>query len=99
MIFSVQTKHLYQTLTELKQMLIEDDAPIRTLSIFNNNGRWQSHNISIWFGAGYCSTNIYYLKVYDNANPNSNNPIIIDTFANSGNGTWSTRKWIQLGRK
>jgi uncharacterized membrane protein len=87
----------YQTLNELKQMLIEDDATIRTLSIFNNGGSGGHTILAYGLEQDTAQTNLYYVKVYDNSNPNSNNPITFDLLANSGNGAWSTPDYSTWG--
>jgi len=87
----------YQTLIELKQMLIEDDATIRTLSIFKNGGSGGHTILAYGLEQDTAQTNLYYVKVYDNSNPSSNNPITIDLLANSGNGAWSTPDWSTWG--
>jgi probable HAF family extracellular repeat protein len=100
-IFSAN-KTPYQTLTELKQMLIEDDATIRTISIINQNPSILNppggHTI-LAYGLEHdtIQTNLYYVKVYDNSNPNSINPITIDILANNAQGTWSTPDWLGWG--
>jgi probable HAF family extracellular repeat protein len=95
-IFSAN-KTPFQTLTELKQMLIEDDATIRTLTIFNNGGRGGHTILAYGLEQDTVQTNLYYVKVYDNSNPNSNNPITIDILANNAQGTWSTPDWPGWG--
>ncbi len=41
--------------------------------------------------------NRYYIRVYDNSNPISTNPITVDTATNSGNGSWGTPDWFNWG--
>ena len=87
-----------QTLNDIKNMLKEDNAPIMTLSFWNNGPGGGGHTI-LAYGLSQDSVqnNIYKIKVYDNSYPNSNNPILIDTSANGGNGTWDTPDWVGWG--
>ncbi|MFO7524437.1 MAG: T9SS type A sorting domain-containing protein [Ignavibacteriaceae bacterium] len=87
-----------QTLNEIKDMLIEDDVQLRTISIWNNNGAG-GHNILPYELKRDANQNqIYYLYVYDNSHPNENAQIKIDTTGNSNNGTWSTQyAWLDWG--
>ncbi len=85
-----------QTLADIKQMLKEDNAVIRTLSIYNNNGGGGHTILAFGLEQDSIQKHLYYLKVYDNSNPNSNNPITINTLANGGNGSWNTPDWVNL---
>ena len=88
-----------QTLNEIKTMLREDTVSIRTLSLWNNNGKG-GHNI-LAYGLEQDETQkeLYYVFVYDNAHPNNNNALIlIDTTGNSNQGTWlTTYAWPNWG--
>jgi hypothetical protein len=85
----VKTKTPTQILQEIKQMLIEDNAAIKTLSIYNNGGSGGHTILAYGLKQDPVQNNIYYVQVYDNSNPNSNNPITFDLSANSGKGSWS----------
>ena len=87
-------KPVNQTLNELKQMLVEDDVQPKTLTIFRGNPPWGAHTILAYrVRKDPTQNNIYYVDVYDNSNPTSNNPIRIDTTLNSNNGGWSSADW------
>lgn len=86
-----------QTVNELKQMLSEDNAIIRTLSIFNNNGKGGHTILAYALQQDTIQSNLYYIKVYDNSNPSSNIPITVDVTASNGNGAWSTPDWSGWG--
>jgi len=91
-----------QTLNELKELLLEDNATIRTISIINQNPSNQNppggHTILAYaLEQDTSQGNLFYVKVYDNSKPLSNNPITIDIFANGGNGSWSTPDWPNWG--
>ncbi len=85
------------TVEELKQMLKEDIASPKTLSIMNNNGPGGHTILAYGLQQDTLQNNIYYIKVYDNSNPNSNNPITVNLSANGGNGSWSTPDWSTWG--
>jgi uncharacterized delta-60 repeat protein len=88
----VDKKTPYQTLQEIKQMLIEDNAKIQTLYIASNEDTIPGAHEVLPYELKHDSiqNNLYYVQVYDNAYPDSNNPITFDLTANSGNGSWST---------
>lgn len=87
-----------QTLIELMEMFKEDNTLVRTLS-FNNNGPGGGGHAVLAYGLekDIANQNIFYLKIYDNSYPNSNNRIIIDTSANGGTGSWNTPDWPGWG--
>src|SRR5690606_31348063 len=87
-----------QTLIELMDMFKEDNALVRTLS-FNNNGPGGGGHAVLAYGLekDIANQNIFYVKIYDNSYPNSNNRIIIDTSANGGTGSWNTPDWPGWG--
>jgi uncharacterized delta-60 repeat protein len=93
----VKTKTPTQILQEIKQMLSEDNAAIKTLSIYNNGGSGGHTILAYGLKQDPVLNNIYYVQVYDNSNPNSNNPITFDLSANSGKGSWSTPDWPGWG--
>ena len=87
-------KTVNQTLNDLRQMLIEDEVQPKTISIFRGNPPWGAHTILAYkLRRDPTQNNIYYVDVYDNSNPTSNNPITIDTTLHSNNGGWSTPDW------
>jgi uncharacterized delta-60 repeat protein len=88
-----------QTLQEIKQILSEDNAKIKTLYIANNTeGGTGAHEILVYaLEKDQFNDSTYYAKVYDNAYPNSDNPIIFNISANEGNGSWSTMDYIKWG--
>ncbi len=87
----------YQTLQELKQMLIEDNATIKTLHIIRGDNKSAHEILAYGLKQDPVQDNIYYVQVYDNSNPNSNNPITFDLSAKSGKGSWSTPDWPDWG--
>lgn len=86
-----------QTLDDIRQMLIEDTSIAKTLTIFNNGGSGGHTILAYGLKQDTVQKNLYYVYVYDNSNPNSNNPITIDTSANGGTGSWSTSDWAGWG--
>lgn len=86
-----------QTLNDLKSMLIEDNSVIRTLSFINNNGSGGHAILAYGLDKDPGNPNIYYVKVYDNSIPNSNNRITINTSTNGGNGNWLNPDWNGWG--
>jgi hypothetical protein len=86
-----------QTLNEIRQMLLEDTAQIKTLSIYNNGGDGGHTILAYGLKQNPVQKNLFYVQIYDNSNPNSNNPITIDTLANGGTGSWSTPDWAGWG--
>jgi hypothetical protein len=86
-----------QTLDEIRQMLFEDTAQVKTLTIYNNGGSGGHTILAYGLKQNPVQKNLFYIQVYDNSNPNSNNPITIDTLANGGNGSWSTPDWPGWG--
>jgi hypothetical protein len=87
-----------QTLIDLVSMFEEDNTQIRTLS-FNNNGAGGGGHAILAYGLEKDPVNpsVFYIKVYDNSNPTSNNPITIDTAANGNNGSWLNPDWPGWG--
>jgi uncharacterized delta-60 repeat protein len=87
-----------QTLNEIKQMLKEDNAIVKTLSIYNNGPGSGAHTILVYgLKQDSIQQNLYYVHVYDNSNPYSSNPIVIDTTVDGGNGWWSSDDWTDWG--
>ena len=82
-------------LDQLKQMLLEDNTSIRTLSIYNNGGSGGHTILAYGLKKDPIIDGLYYVLVYDNSNPTSNNPIQISTLA--GNGFWGTPDWAGWG--
>jgi probable HAF family extracellular repeat protein len=82
-----------QTLREIRTMLLDDDPLIRTLSIVSNDPLDPGgHSIMAYkVEQDTTSSNLFYVFTYDNAYPNNLDSaiIIVDTLANSNNGTWS----------
>ncbi len=87
-----------QTIDDIKNMLWLDNADVMTLSLWNNGPGGGGHTVLAYgLEQDTINSNIYYIKIYDNSNPNSNNPITIDIAANNGNGTWNTPDWPGWG--
>jgi hypothetical protein len=82
-----------QTLDDLKALFKEDNASVKTLTIFNNGGGGGHTILAYGLKKDPNQDNIYYVQVYDNSYPNSNNPITINTTANN----WSTPDWAGWG--
>ena len=94
-----------QTLIDLMELFKEDNAQIRTLSFLNNPPGSGGHAILAYgLDKDPINQSIFYVKVYDNAYPNSTYRITIDTSTNFNNGswinpfylTWGGNKWIYL---
>lgn len=82
-----------QTLNELKQVLLEDEVEPKTITIYKG-GNGGAHTILPYrVRQDANQKNKYYVDVYDNSEPTSNNPITIDTTGNNHNGTWNTPDW------
>ncbi len=94
---SALAKTPIQTLEEIRQMLLEDTAKVKTLSIYNNGGSGGHTILAYGLKKDPVQKNLFYIQVYDNSNPTSNNPITIDTSANGGTGNWSTPDWAGWG--
>jgi hypothetical protein len=88
-----------QTMNDLKRMLRDDNVNIMTLSFWrNNNPPSGGHNVLAYrLDQDPNLLNRYYIRLYDNTNPTSTNPITIDTAANNGNGSWGTPDWFNWG--
>ena len=80
-------------------MLLEDDSQPKTLGIYDNSPNSSGgHSILPYrLRQDPVVKNLYYIFVYDNSNPASNNPITIDTTGNGNKGTWSTPDWYGWG--
>jgi hypothetical protein len=79
-----------QTLSEIIEMLKEDEVKIKTLSIYNNHGSGGHTILAYKVEEDDVEPQYFYVWVYDNSYPNVNNGIItIDTSANSGKGVWN----------
>ncbi|MBK7631231.1 MAG: SBBP repeat-containing protein [Ignavibacteriales bacterium] len=85
-----------ETLNDLKEMLSQDNAEIRTLS-FNNNGPGGGGHAVLAYGLKHDPTvdGLYYVQIYDNSNPNSNNHIQLNSLV--GNGFWAAPDWPGWG--
>lgn len=88
-----------ETLNEIKKMVLSDNDPVRTLDIFSNDSAHPGgHTINVYgVTKSYSDPGIYYLKVYDNANPNSTSEIKIDTTDFEGRGSWYYPNFPQWG--
>jgi len=86
-----------QTLNELKQLLKEDESQPKSLTIYNNGGTGGHTILAYRVRQDPVQKKLYYIDVYDNSNPASNNPITIDTTGNGNNGVWSTPDWAGWG--
>jgi len=88
-----------QTLNEVKEMFSQDNVPIRTLAIYNNNGTGGHTILPYDLEQDDDQEEIYYLYVYDNSYPDSTNAfILIDTTGNLNDGTWQTQyAWSNWG--
>jgi len=88
-----------QTLNDIKAMLLSENDSVRTLSILNNPPEGKGgHAINVFrVTRDTVQPQKYYVYVYDNSHPGTNVPIIIDTSANGGNGSWSTTDWEDWG--
>ncbi len=80
-------------------MLLQDDVPIRTLSIWNNNGTGGHTILPYELEQDTTQEELYYLYVYDNSYPsNTTALVLIDTTGNSNSGTWLTQyAWTNWG--
>lgn len=87
------------TVNELKSMLLSDDAPVRTLNIYNNGPDGGGHSILPYkLKQDAVQRNLYYLSVYDNSYPDVlDAQITIDTAQNSGHGSWEYPLWLHWG--
>lgn len=91
-----------ETLNDIKKMLIDDEEPVRTLSIVSNDPQDAGgHSIMAYkLEQDFQFPNIYHIYVYDNSYPEllGTSTIIVDTQANNGNGIWSpTYAWQNWG--
>ena len=87
-----------QTLSDIRQMLLEDDSIVKTLTIINNSPNGGGHTILAYgLKQDTVNNNIYHVQVYDNSNPTSNTPISVNTLANGLNGSWITTDWPGWG--
>jgi hypothetical protein len=79
-----------ETLQEIKAMLIEDNTPIKTLTMYNNSNINEGHTIVPYLLEQNPDDQwLYYLFVWDNSYPNNTYAIInIDTTAYSNTGRW-----------
>jgi hypothetical protein len=76
-------------------MLRQDNAEIRTLSFNNNNGGGGHAVLAYGLKQDPTIDGLYYVQIYDNSNPNSNNHIQINTLAE--NGFWDAPDWAGWG--
>jgi probable HAF family extracellular repeat protein len=88
-----------QAVNELKEMLVSDDAPVRSLNIYNNGPKGGGHAIVAYkLHQNTVLRNLYYLSVYDNSYPDDANALItIDTAQNGGQGKWDYPNWVGWG--
>ncbi len=92
---AMDTKTPTQTLNEMKTMLFSDNDPVRSLDIMSSK---ISHTILPYkITKSVFEPEKYFVYVYDNSYPYSNTPIIINTAANGGAGTWFTSDWGGTG--
>jgi hypothetical protein len=87
-----------QTVEELKDMLLEDDISfIRTLSMRNNKGRGAHRVLPYRLSKDINHPEIYYIDIYDNSYPSSENPIIVNTSDWGNQSTWTSPDWPGWG--
>jgi len=87
-----------QTLIELKAMLLSENDPIRALSFYKSSPSSAGHTVLPYYiKQSTNNSNVYFVYIYDNEYPFSNNPIIINTSDNGGKGFWSTPDWPDWG--
>ena len=91
-----------ETLNDIKKMLIDENEPLRTLTIVSNDSTDPgAHSILAYkVEQDIQIPNLYNVFVYDNAYPQSfgNSVIVVDTTANNGNGAWfPTYGWQNWG--
>jgi len=88
-----------ETLRDLREMLIDEARPLRTLSFLSNGPRVGGHAILAWkVLQDTALPNLWYVRVYDNSHPrNDDARIVIDTTANGGNGVWTYDLWPGWG--
>ncbi|WP_348343257.1 T9SS type A sorting domain-containing protein [Ignavibacterium sp.] len=85
-----------QTLNDLKEMLAQDNSEIRTLSFLNNGPGGGGHAVLAYgLTKDPVIDGLYYVQIYDNSNPTSNNHIQINSLA--GNGFWAAPDWAGWG--
>lgn len=77
-----------QTLRDLKKMLSGENDTVKTLSFYSQDLKGGHAVVAYKLKKDITTQNKYYLYIYDNAYPQSDSVIIIDTNANSGHGTW-----------
>ena len=75
-------------------MLKEDNTESATLAFWNNNGAGGHSVLPYRLIQDTLQPHIYYLYIYDNSTPTSNNPITFNTLSNSGKGSWNTPDWV-----
>jgi hypothetical protein len=88
-----------QTVNDLKAMLREDEAPIRTLSFYNNNGSGGHTITAHWLEKAAGENPFYRVHVWDNSYPSVlDASIMIDTLGHGGTGIWwATHAWAGWG--
>ena len=87
-----------QTMRELKEMFLSDDAPVRTLGLIKNHGSGAHEILPYKLRQDPEEKNLYYLNVYDNNNPTGYDvEITIDTAQNGGNGSWDWPEYENWG--
>lgn len=90
---SVLNKTPNQTLNEIKDMLISENDSVRILLFLNNGNGGGGHAINVYkVRRDPLLAELYYLYVYDNNYPTSNDSVVIDTSENGGMGSWSYSK-------
>ena len=94
-----QTMTPTETINEMKPMLLSDDAPVRSLSIYNNGPDGGGHSILAYkLKQDPVLRSLYYVSVYDNSYPNAlDATITVDTAANGGKGSWTYPLWAGWG--
>jgi probable HAF family extracellular repeat protein len=88
-----------QTLADLKAMLVSDDEPVRSLTIFNNGPGGGGHAILAHkLRRDPAQGHLYHLSVYDNSYPTETSAeIVFDTTAFAGQGGWTYGLWPGWG--
>jgi hypothetical protein len=84
------TKTVNETLNDIREMLLEDETRIKTLSFWSNSTGGGHTVVPYNLKQSEFNKNIYYIYVWDNSYPNETTARIwIDTTGNGNNGTWN----------
>lgn len=81
-------KSVNQTLRELKKMLLSENDSVRILCFFSQDAKGGHAVVPYKIQMDNIVQSKYYLYIYDNAYPQSNSVVIIDTTAYNGRGSW-----------